>query len=238
MKIIISTLLMLLLSPAFYAKGLVEVINKGIPGNNSAQLLARLQEDVLSEKPDLVIILVGTNDLLNTQKMITVDSFYINMERITETLRSNNIQTVLVSPPTVDSVYLFQRHDPALFDISPSEKLLSVGETMKQICKEKGLLFIDLFSYLKQLNIPQHNTDDIIRNLTNSDSADGTHFTKKGNQLLATFIYDQLKKRCNLSSIRKIVCFGDSITYSVYMEGAGTSQGDTYPAILQQLINN
>ncbi|WP_372934509.1 hypothetical protein [Mariniphaga sediminis] len=34
----------------------------------------------------------------------------------------------------------------------------------------------------------------------------------------------------------KIICFGDSLTFGVYMKGEGTAEGDTYPAILKQLI--
>jgi lysophospholipase L1-like esterase len=41
----------------------VTVLNKGIGGDTSGGLLARFQQDVLQNKPDLVVILGGTNDL-------------------------------------------------------------------------------------------------------------------------------------------------------------------------------
>ena len=42
--------------------GLVQVVNRGIGGDTSAGALKRLQGDVLDEKPDVVIILLGGND--------------------------------------------------------------------------------------------------------------------------------------------------------------------------------
>ena len=40
----------------------VEIVNRGIPGNTTAQGLARLDKDVLSLKPSLVIVELGGND--------------------------------------------------------------------------------------------------------------------------------------------------------------------------------
>ena len=41
----------------------VTVLNRGIGGDTSGGLLARFQHDVVQNKPDLVVILGGTNDL-------------------------------------------------------------------------------------------------------------------------------------------------------------------------------
>ncbi|WP_102408014.1 SGNH/GDSL hydrolase family protein [Parabacteroides bouchesdurhonensis] len=236
--IYILLILLQIIPSSLFGQNHTEVINRGIPGNTSAQLLSRIQKDVIDEQPDLVIILVGTNDLLNTQKIVPIETFHRNIETLADTLLKHQIQVVLVSPPTADVVYLYQRHDSTKFDLPPSQKLELGRDVMKQISKEKNLPFVDLLNFLQCLNIPQHNTDDIIRNITNSNAADGVHFTKKGNELLAYYIYCHLLACYDFSKIKKIVCFGDSITNSVYMEGAGTSEGNTYPAILKRLINN
>lgn len=44
----------------------VNVINRGIPGQNSAQVAAGLEQDLAELSPDLVLILVGINDTWNT----------------------------------------------------------------------------------------------------------------------------------------------------------------------------
>lgn len=213
-----------------------DVFNKGVPGNNSADLLRRVSADVVSLKPDLVIVMVGTNDLLNTRKMLSVSDYYNNMSQLTDSLLQHGISVVLVSPPTADSLHLFERHDAALYPATPMQLLENGRDTLRALCKAKDLLFIDLFGHLKDMGIPEHEKDLIIRSRVNSDSNDGIHFTKEGNQLLASFVYQQLVKHYDDLGSLKIVCFGDSITCGVFMEGKGTTEGDTYPAVLKRLI--
>lgn len=218
------------------AQPFVEVINKGIPGNSSADLLARVSGDVIELEPDLVLVLVGTNDLLNTQKMVSIGDYYRHLDLLTDSLLKNGISIALVSPPTVDTLYLFERHDPSRYPDSPMNMLAAARDTLRALCKQKDLLFIDLFAYLNEMEIPIHEKDQIIRNRKNSDSNDGVHFTKDGNELLGSMIYGQLQKYFGKLNQLKIICFGDSITYGVYMQGKGTAEGDTYPAVLKRLI--
>lgn len=42
-----------------------EVVNVGVPGDTTARALRRLQQDVLSHSPDVVLITLGGNDLKN-----------------------------------------------------------------------------------------------------------------------------------------------------------------------------
>jgi acyl-CoA thioesterase I len=42
----------------------ITVLNRGVNGEEASQMLARLDADVIAEKPDLVLWQVGTNDLL------------------------------------------------------------------------------------------------------------------------------------------------------------------------------
>ena len=46
----------------FYPELNVQVVNRGVGGDTSAQLLERWQEDVLDLRPDLISILIGVND--------------------------------------------------------------------------------------------------------------------------------------------------------------------------------
>lgn len=57
-----------------------EIINAGVGGNNSRALLARLEEDVLSRDPSLVIIMVGTNDALNSGALVSLDEYRENLD--------------------------------------------------------------------------------------------------------------------------------------------------------------
>src|SRR5690606_9140714 len=82
------------------------ILNSGESGNNTADLLLRMEKDVLSLQPDIVLLMVGTNDMLNSSKMLTYETYHDNLKQIISNL--GNTKMVLVSPPTVDEIYLYE----------------------------------------------------------------------------------------------------------------------------------
>lgn len=63
--------------------GLVRVVNRGIGGDTTAGMRARLEKDVLSERPDVVVLLAGGNDAgQNVPREVTA----ANLEAITGAL--------------------------------------------------------------------------------------------------------------------------------------------------------
>lgn len=69
-----------------------EVINAGIPGDTTASALKRLERDVLSESPGLVLITLGGNDLKNG---VSSDDALANLIEIVETLQANNARVIV-----------------------------------------------------------------------------------------------------------------------------------------------
>ena len=116
------------------AKSQVEIINAGVGGNNSAQLLSRLDKDVIAARPDLVIVMVGTNDMLNENKMLSYETYKSNLQQIVKDIKKTGCQVLLVSSPPADSAYLFTRHDRTLFKQTPNEKLETVRNIEKSSC--------------------------------------------------------------------------------------------------------
>ncbi|MNY53777.1 GDSL-like Lipase/Acylhydrolase [compost metagenome] len=95
-----------------------------------------------------------------------------------------------------------------------------------------------MYSLFKAKGAPNREINSLILNQKNFGKEDGVHPTKQGYQLIAETVYGYLKKNRLLKRGKKIICFGDSITYGAYMSGEGTSNGDTYPAFLSRLINH
>lgn len=236
-RFIVSNLVLLLVGLSPYCSDTGYVLNKGTPGNITKDLLVRVYRDVIVHKPDVVVLLIGTNDLLNTRKMVSMTEYYNNIEQLADSLLSHNIHLVVVSPPTVDTLYLYQRHDASLYPAPPLQLLESARDTIETLCLRKNLLFVDLFTHLMEMGVPLHEEDYIIRNRMNSGESDGIHFTIEGNRLLAQLVYGKLKENFGELINLKIICFGDSITFGVYMKGRGTAEGDTYPAVLKRLIH-
>ena len=214
----------------------VEILNNGIGGNTTTDLIDRIENDVIAENPDIVILMIGTNDMVNSRKMIPYINFSSNLDTLISLFKDNNIDVVLVSPPPADTVYLFERHDKEKFMESPNKKLEAASKILKVKSVEYGLTFIDIFNEFKKMGIPAHNKDSLIRNEVNCGAPDGVHPTPQGYRVIAQQIFKNLVCNGKIKKNIKIVCIGDSITLGAHVTGEGTVSGETYPAFLKELI--
>ena len=68
------------------------VINAGAPGDTTASALTRLQRDVLSRSPDMVLITLGGNDLKNG---IAKDIAFENLKRIVKSIQERGARVII-----------------------------------------------------------------------------------------------------------------------------------------------
>ena len=68
------------------------VINAGAPGDTTASALTRLQRDVLSRSPDMVLITLGGNDLKNG---VAKDAAFKNLKRIVKSIQGQGARVVI-----------------------------------------------------------------------------------------------------------------------------------------------
>ncbi|MGC1243538.1 MAG: GDSL-type esterase/lipase family protein [Chryseosolibacter sp.] len=212
------------------------VLNKGVAGNSTSDLVRRVETDVLAFKPDIVILMGGTNDMVNSRKLASYETFGANYQAIIEKLKAQGTSVVMMNILPVDTTYLFQRHDRNAFDQRPNEKIDSANQLVHRIAMDHALLFIDVNRAFKERNSPSHDASSLILNMKNSGKEDGIHPTREGYVLIADMVFRVLKEQRLLKKDCTIVCFGDSITFGAYMDGAGTADGDTYPAFLKRMI--
>ncbi|WP_115869542.1 SGNH/GDSL hydrolase family protein [Marinoscillum furvescens] len=216
----------------FTLAGQVSVINAGVGGNNTFNLLDRLEEDVLQKHPGMVILMVGTNDMLNSRKMLSYATYADNLKLIVSRIKQNGAEVLLLSPPPVDTSYLFDRHDRDLFTDPPNVRLDSAKAIMQKLATDSSVHFLDLNLKFRALNLPNHNQDLFIKNERNSSKRDGVHPTGLGYHFIAMNVYHILLEHALVSANMKIICFGDSIT-----RGGGSEADWSYPNILSKLLN-
>lgn len=219
-------------------RGRYEVVNKGVPGDNSSQLLKRLQADVLNENPDMVLIMVGTNDMINSNKFVSVEKYFDNLLNMITKIRLNKESTkiLLANVLPVDEDYLFFRHDSTLYDTSPNIKLERLNEALKVFAKTNNLYFVDVNQDFINPGMTFKDFDSLLINSLNGSVNDGVHPTKEGYLKIAYRFYEAMKFHKLLKGNMKIICFGDSITYGAFMTGKGEASGDTYPGILYEFL--
>jgi len=212
-----------------------EVINAGIPGNTSTDMLKRLKPDVLEQHPSVVVLMVGTNDRLNSRKFVSAEKYRQNVQAMILQIRASGADVLLVTPPPCLDDYLFLRHDAEKFkDQSPAERLEEIQKILIDLAAVEQVGILDFHNDLKDHKLVNHGEMSLIRNVKNSNTKDGVHLTFAGDQRLARMIADKLQM-AKLETTR-VICFGDSLTHGRTKEGAKTVSGENYPAELKRLL--
>jgi lysophospholipase L1-like esterase len=108
--------------------------NGGIGGQTTSEVLARFKSEVVGHGYERVIILCGTNDVLqNTPNLVTEIS--ANLKSMGEIATEAGLEVVLSElPPAVW----------AGMDLSPT--ISAVNASIAQLAKEQGYLLVDYFS--------------------------------------------------------------------------------------------
>jgi lysophospholipase L1-like esterase len=115
----------------------VVVINQGISGETTRQLLDRINRDVLSFQPSMVIITIGGND---SMKGMTLAQYIENLRRICLIIREN------------DGLPVLQTYYCPVYDEGPEgfEALFSqFVQANRDLSKELGLPLIDQYKILE-----------------------------------------------------------------------------------------
>lgn len=195
------------------------VHNKGIGGQNSEQGRARFEKDVVALKPNYVFIYFGLNDTLNEPRFLSLERFTENLAWMVEHARAAGIKPVLCTIHRVTEEPLYKRHKRESYgDEGPNGKIVRYNAAIRALAQEKKVPLADFAAAAQQPGIV---------------SSDGVHLTVTGSRLLAKTFFDVVASE--LKGNETIVCLGDSVTYGAGMKGAGTAEGETYPAWLRCL---
>ena len=148
----------------------VEIFNKGKGGETIPKMVDRLQRDVLSLKPDLLVWQLGVNDVL---QMDGVDGAVLRMKAALEELRLADVPVVLVdlqTSPMVDR----DKDTPAM------------QSAIEEAAQRQGVIHFHRQAFMKRMI----ETREAVA--TELVQPDGLHMTQLGHfctgQLLATQI--------------------------------------------------
>lgn len=123
---------------AFFDKG---IVNRGISGQTTSQMLVRFRADVVALRPKTVHILAGTNDVAGNTGPLTAQDFKNNIMSMVDLAGANGIAVVLGSIPPA-----------ATFNWRPEVKPVPVikelNRWLQDYAKEKGLRYVDYYTAL------------------------------------------------------------------------------------------
>lgn len=153
-----------------------ELLGAGIGGNKVYDLYLRMDEDVLSKNPDMVIIWVGVNDVWHKRTSGTgtdPDKFEKFYTAIIKKMQQKNIKVILCTPAAIG-----EKTD---FSNELDGDLNKYSAIIRNIAQKNNCGLIDLRKSFLQYNLANNSENKEMGILT----TDRVHLNEKGNQLVA-----------------------------------------------------
>lgn len=142
------------------------ITNKAISGNYCAHLLKRLKRDLLASNPDIIFILIGTNDIARGDKDTEIS---LNIRKIlaisSQSVQAKNIFITSILPTREN-------------ELRPNERIRELNLKLKYIADEMKVIFLNL------LPLFLDETGQLKMDLTD----DGLHLNEKAYLKWAGFL--------------------------------------------------
>ena len=124
--------------PQLFTRGIVD---RGISGQTSAQVLLRFYADVVALHPRVVHIMVGTNDIAGNTGPERPEDFKNNIRAMVDIAKADRIRVVLASIlPTKRFAWR-----PAL---NPAARVRELNAWLSDYARERGLVYADYYPVL------------------------------------------------------------------------------------------
>ncbi len=117
----------------FASEAQVEMINAGVSGHTTVNALARLHKDVLSQKPDLVTVMFGLNDMTR----VPLEDYRANLKAIITQCRAAGSEVVLATPNNVIDT-----------SARPGETLIAYCDVVRALGRETNVPVCDCYREL------------------------------------------------------------------------------------------
>ena len=157
------------------------IVNSGISGYKTTDILNNMDKMVYRYNPSKVFILIGINDL---NLDIEIEDVILNIENIVTRIKEKRPYAEIY----LESVYPINNsndtkinHD--MVGIRSNEDVVKVNDGLKQISKDKGITYIDIYSLLL----------DDSGNLKSEYTTEGLHISDEGYEVIT----EELKKYIN-----------------------------------------
>lgn len=114
-------------------------INRGISGQTTPQMLVRFRADVLAHRPDVVVLLAGTNDIAGNTGPMTLEETFGHIQSMAALARLQGAEVVLSAVlPVYDYAW-----KPGL---APAQKIVRLNGMLRSLAEKEGYGYIDYHS--------------------------------------------------------------------------------------------
>jgi lysophospholipase L1-like esterase len=161
-----------------------DVIGAGIGGNKVYDLYLRMDDDVISKSPDIVVIWVGVNDVWH-KKMGTgtdADKFEKFYLAIIKKLKAAHAKVIICTPSTIG-----EKTD---YSDEQDGDLNKYSNIIRKIAADEQVGLIDLRKDFHEYELA-HNPGNIEKGIL---TRDGVHLNDAGNRFVANLMVEAVKK--------------------------------------------
>jgi lysophospholipase L1-like esterase len=160
----------------------IEVIGAGISGNKVPNLQARLERDVLSKNPTLVVIYIGINDVWHSTRGQGTDKdrYEEGLRDLIAKIKEAGSRVLLCTPSVIGEKTDGSNSLDGMLD--------EYADISRKVAKDTGVPMCDLRKAF-QTHLKTANADNAERGVLTSD---GVHLNAKGNEFVAHEILECL----------------------------------------------
>ncbi len=149
-----------------------DFVNRGISGQVTDEMLARVEADVVALKPAAMLLLGGTNDIGRGVALTTIEN---NLKAIAELAQSHGIRPIIASVLPVSADRL---------PTHPLEATRALNAWIKNLCSQRDYIYVDYYAA----------TADPSGNLRADLSDDGLHPNGLGYRVMAPIALAAIEK--------------------------------------------
>lgn len=153
----------------------IEVINAGISGHRVPNLQHRLQRDVLSRKPNVVVIYIGINDVWHSGngRGTPAPAYESGLKDLVTKIKAGGAKVVLCTPTVIGEKKDGANHFDKMLD--------QYSDISRKVAVETEVPMVDLRKAFVEW-LKQNNPKNADKGLLTSDTV---HLNKAGNALVA-----------------------------------------------------
>lgn len=142
-------------------------VNRGISGQTTSQMVLRFQQDVIDLHPQTVVILAGTNDVLNLAGMTRPGMTLANIRTMVDAAKEHGIHVILCTIPPL-------KYDGASY----SSQIKELNELVGVFSYHEGVGYVDYYGAMVDRN---------------GLSIDGVHPSEAGYKIMDKLILQALE---------------------------------------------
>jgi lysophospholipase L1-like esterase len=172
-------------TPSFFTDN--NYLGRGIGGQTTSSMLLRFRPDVVDLKPEVVVILAGTNDVAENNgrydQKLTID----NLKNMCDIAKANGIEPILCAVMPVNAYVWNWKLE------RPREKVAELSAELKKYAEANGVRYVDYFAAMRN---DENGMKDGLAN-------DSVHPNEAGYALMVEMVSKELDNYFNSKEYKK-----------------------------------